>query len=199
MILLGRFFPAFQRTRMGLIEPDRYERPAMNIRPYRNTTPLLGRDVYIDPSAVVIGDVGIGDHSSVWPGAVIRGDVHRIRIGIRTSVQDNSVLHVTHDGPYNPGGFPLIIGDEVTIGHQVTLHGCQLGNRILVGIGATILDGVEVQDEVIIGAGSLVTPGKVLESRQLYVGRPAKAVRALNSKEIDFFRYTAGKYVDLAA
>jgi carbonic anhydrase/acetyltransferase-like protein (isoleucine patch superfamily) len=171
----------------------------MNIRPYRDIMPRLGRRVYIDPAATVIGDVDIGAESSVWPGAVIRGDVHHIRIGRRTSVQDNSVLHVTHDGPYNPGGYPLIIGDEVTIGHAVTLHGCRLGNRILVGIGATLLDGVQVQDEVIIGAGSLVTPGKILESGQLYVGRPAKALRPLTDQERSFFRYTAGRYVDLAA
>lgn len=170
----------------------------MNLRPYRDILPSLGKHVYVDPAATVIGDVVIGDESSVWPGAVVRGDVHRIRIGARSSVQDNSVLHVTHDGPYNPGGYPLIIGDEVTIGHAVTLHGCTLGNRILVGIGATLLDGVVVEDEVVIGAGSLVTPGKVLERGHLYVGRPAKAARALTDREFEFFRYTAQKYVDLA-
>jgi carbonic anhydrase/acetyltransferase-like protein (isoleucine patch superfamily) len=161
--------------------------------------PTLGRRAYVDPAAVVIGDVTMGVDSSAWPGAVIRGDVNHIRIGARTSVQDNSVLHVTHDGPFNPGGHPLIIGDEVTIGHAVTLHGCTLGNRILVGIGVTVLDGVEVHDEVIIGAGSLVTPGKVLESGQLYVGRPARALRPLTDRELGFFAYTAQKYVDLAA
>ncbi len=130
---------------------------------------------------------------------VIRGDIHRIRIGRRTSVQDGSVLHVTHDGPFNPGGYPLTIGDEVTIGHQVLLHGCTLGSRILVGMGAIVMDGAVVEDEVIIGAGSLVPPGKTLESGHLYVGRPAKPVRPLTEKEFGFFSYTAKRYVDLAA
>ena len=170
----------------------------MGIRPYRSQLPRLGKDVYIDPAACLIGDVVMGDESSAWPGAVIRGDVHRIRIGKRTSVQDNSVLHVTHDGPHNPGGHPLIIGDEVTIGHSVTLHGCTLGNRILVGIASVVLDGAVIEDEVVIGAGSLITPGKVLKSGQLYVGRPAKPVRALSDRERSFFRYTAGKYVELS-
>jgi len=171
----------------------------MNIRPYKGILPQLGDRCYIDPAAHVIGDVQIGEDSSAWPGAVIRGDVHQIRIGARTSVQDNAVLHVTHDGPFNRGGYPLTIGDEVTIGHSVTLHGSTLGNRILLGIGAVVLDGVEVQDEVIIGAGSLVTPGKVLESGYLYVGRPAKALRPLTDREMEFFSYTAQKYVDLAS
>jgi carbonic anhydrase/acetyltransferase-like protein (isoleucine patch superfamily) len=170
----------------------------MNIRPYQGIMPRLGERVYIDPAASVIGDVAMGEDSSAWPAAVIRGDVHKIRIGARTSVQDGSVLHVTHDGPYNPGGFPLLIGDDVTIGHHVTLHGCRLGNRILVGIGATVLDGAVVEDEVIIGAGSLVTPGKILESGNLYMGRPAKVTRPLSQKEREFFLYTAQKYVQLA-
>jgi carbonic anhydrase/acetyltransferase-like protein (isoleucine patch superfamily) len=130
---------------------------------------------------------------------VIRGDIHRIRIGRRTSVQDGSILHVTHDGPFNPGGYPLIIGDEVTIGHQVMLHGCTLGNRILVGMSTVIMDGVTVEDEVIIGAGTLVPPGKTLESGHLYLGRPAKQVRPLTDEEYGFFSYTAQRYVDLSA
>ena len=139
----------------------------MNIRSFEGHTPVFGLSTYIDPSAVIIGDVEIGDESSVWPLSVVRGDIHRIRIGSKSSVQDGSVLHVTHDGPYNPGGFPLLIGDEVTIGHQVTLHGCTLGNRILVGMSSTVMDGAVVEDEVVIGAGSLVTPGTVLESGYL--------------------------------
>lgn len=170
----------------------------MNIRDFENHSPRIGADVYIDPTAVVIGDVTLGDQCSVWPLTVIRGDIHRIAIGRRTSIQDNSVLHVTHAGPYNPDGFPLIIGDEVTVGHRVTLHGCRLGNRILVGMSSTIMDGAVVEDEVIIGAGSLVTEGKVLKSGWLYMGRPARAMRKLTRKERDYFQYTADRYVQLA-
>lgn len=169
----------------------------MAIRTYQGTTPMLADRVFVDASAVVIGDVAIGEDSSVWPLTVIRGDMHRIRIGKRTSVQDGSVLHITHAGPFNPDGFPLIIGDEVTIGHKVMLHGCTLGSRILVGMGSTVMDGAVVEDEVIIGAGSLVPPGKVLESGYLYVGSPVKQARPLTDKERNFFSYTAGNYVKL--
>src|SRR5690625_5471290 len=114
------------------------------LRSYQGHTPELGERVWVDPSAVVIGDVVIGDDSSIWPQAVIRGDVHSIRIGARTSIQDGSVLHVTHVSDYNPKGFPLTVGDDVTVGHGVTLHGCTLGNRILVGVGSIVLDGAEI-------------------------------------------------------
>ncbi|CAH0269087.1 MULTISPECIES: gamma carbonic anhydrase family protein [unclassified Pseudomonas] len=169
----------------------------MAIRTYQSITPQLGERAFVDASAVVIGDVEIGEDSSVWPLTVIRGDMHRIRIGKRTSVQDGSVLHITHAGPFNPDGFPLIIGDEVTIGHKVMLHGCTLGSRILVGMGSTVMDGAVVEDDVIIGAGSLVPPGKVLESGFLYVGSPVKQARPLTDKERNFFSYTAGNYVKL--
>lgn len=169
----------------------------MAIRSYQGTTPSLGARVFIDSTALVIGDVQLGEDSSVWPFALIRGDMHRIRIGARTSVQDGSVLHITHAGPFNPDGFPLIIGDDVTIGHKVTLHGCNLGNRILVGMGSIVMDGAVVEDEVIIGAGSLVPPGKVLESGYLYVGSPVKQARALTDKERAFFSYSAANYVKL--
>ena len=169
----------------------------MAIRTYQQFTPQLGERVFVDASAVVLGDVDIGADSSVWPLVVIRGDMHRIRIGQRSSVQDGSVLHITHAGPFNPDGFPLIIGDEVTIGHNVTLHGCTLGNRILVGMGSIVMDGAVVQDEVVIGAGSLVPPGKVLESGYLYVGSPVKQARALTDKERAFFTYSAANYVRL--
>lgn len=171
----------------------------MSIREFEGQVPRLGNGVYVDRSAVVIGDVVIGDHSTVWPLTVIRGDIHRIRIGSRSSIQDSSVLHVTHAGPYNPDGFPLMVGDEVTIGHSVTLHGCTLGNRILVGMSTTIMDGAVVEDEVIIGAGSLVTEGKRLESRHLYMGRPARKVRTLTGRELEYFKYTATRYVNLGA
>lgn len=171
----------------------------MAVRAFRDQVPRLGARVYVDPAAVVIGDVEIGDDSSAWPATVIRGDIHHIRIGRMTSVQDGSVLHVTHAGPYNPDGFPLLIGDEVTIGHQAMLHGCTLGSRILVGMASIVLDGAVVEDEVVLGAGSLVPPGKILESGHLYLGRPAKAVRRLTGAERDYFSYTAERYAELAA
>ncbi|MDE4536825.1 gamma carbonic anhydrase family protein [Pseudomonas sp. ITEM 17296] len=169
----------------------------MAIRSFQQHTPIVAPRAFVDRSAVVMGDVEIGEDSSVWPLTVVRGDMHRIRIGARTSVQDGSVLHITHAGPFNPDGFPLIIGDEVTIGHKVMLHGCTLGNRILVGMGSTIMDGAIVEDEVIIGAGSLVPPGKRLESGFLYVGSPVKQARPLTDKERAFFPYSASNYVKL--
>jgi len=171
----------------------------MNIRSHAGLHPRIAAGVYIDPASIVIGDVEIGEGSSVWPMTVIRGDIHRIRIGARTSVQDGSVLHVTHAGPYNPDGFPLIIGDDVTIGHKAMLHGCTIGNRILVGMAAVIMDGVVVNDDVIVGAGTLVPPGKNLESGYLYMGNPVRQVRPLTDKELKYFHYTAKRYADLAA
>ncbi len=167
------------------------------VREHQGFTPRLGARVYVDPAAVVIGQVTIGEDSSIWPCAVVRGDMHRIDIGARTSIQDGSVLHITHAGPFNPEGFPLRIGDEVTVGHSVNLHGCTLGNRILVGIGSTLLDGVVVEDEVIIGAGSLVPPGKRLAGGFLYVGSPVQQVRPLKDSERRFFSYSADNYVKL--
>jgi len=169
----------------------------MSILAFRGHTPSLGKAVMIDPQSLVLGDVVLGDDVSIWPGAVVRGDMHRIRVGARTSVQDGAVLHITHASDYNPDGYPLTIGEDVTIGHQACLHGCTLGNRILVGIGATVLDGAVVEDEVIIGAGTLVPPGKTLKSGYLYMGSPAKPARELSEKERSFFRYTAGNYVKL--
>ncbi|TDB04576.1 gamma carbonic anhydrase family protein [Halomonas marinisediminis] len=167
------------------------------IRPWKGKRPSLGERVYIDPTSLVLGDVTLGDDCSVWPMAVIRGDMHRIRIGARTSVQDGCVLHITHASDFNPGGFPLTIGDDVTIGHKAILHGATLGSRILVGMGAIVMDGAEVEDEVIIAAGAVVTPGKRLESGYVYAGNPAKALRPLKEKEREFFPYTAGNYVSL--
>ena len=169
----------------------------MAIRTYQGITPQLGERVFVDESAVVIGDVHLGADSSVWPLTVIRGDMHRIRIGARTSVQDGCVLHITHAGPFNPDGFPLLIGDDVTIAHKVMLHGCTVGSRILIGMGSIVMDGAVVEDDVIIGAGSLVPPGKKLESGFLYVGSPVKQVRALSDKERAFFTYSAANYVKL--
>ncbi len=167
------------------------------IRPYQDTAPQLGKRVFVDPSSVVLGDVVLGDDCSVWPLTTIRGDMHRIRIGARCSIQDGSVLHITHAGPYNPDGFPLIIGDDVTIGHKALLHGCTIQDRILIGMGAIVMDGAVIESEVILGAGSIVPPGKILKSGYLYRGSPAKEARPLTEQEISFFTYTAANYVRL--
>lgn len=167
------------------------------IRSFQGHVPKLGQNVFVDETAVVIGDVELGDDASVWPCAVIRGDMHRIRIGARTSVQDGAVLHITHASDFNPAGHPLTLGDDVTVGHSVCLHGCTIGNRVLIGIGSTILDGAVVEDEVVIGAGSLVPPGKRLESGYLYIGSPVKQARPLKDSERRFFNYSASNYVKL--
>nr|MDT0253211.1 gamma carbonic anhydrase family protein [Endozoicomonas sp.] len=145
----------------------------------------------------VLGDVTIGDDSSVWPTAVIRGDMHSITIGERTSIQDGSVLHITHASDYNPNGYPLVIGDDVTVGHKAVLHGCTIKNRCLIGIGAIILDGAVIEEEVIVAAGCLVPPGKRLESGFVYKGNPATKTREISKKERSFFKYSAGNYVKL--
>ncbi|ROR98985.1 carbonic anhydrase/acetyltransferase-like protein (isoleucine patch superfamily) [Sinobacterium caligoides] len=168
-----------------------------NIRSFQGQQAKLGTGVFVDDSAVIIGDVEIGDDSSVWPFALIRGDMHRIRIGQRTSVQDGCVLHITHASDYNPDGYPLHIGDDVIIGHKVTLHGCTIGNEVLIGIGSIVLDGAVVEDKVVIGANTLVPPNKTLESGYLYIGSPAKQVRPLSEKELSYFTYSAGNYVKL--
>ncbi len=169
----------------------------MTIRPYQQHSPKIGTDVYIDPDACVIGDVILGDDCSVWPMTVIRADVNSIIIGERCNIQDNSVLHVTHDGPYVPGGFSLQLGNDVTIGHRVTLHGCTLYDFCLIGMGATVMDGAVVETDVIVGAGSLVTPRKTLKSGFLYTGSPARQIRALSSDEIESLRYSSQHYVRL--
>lgn len=169
----------------------------MNLHNLRQHRPILGQGCYVAPSATIIGDAVLGDHCSVWPGVVIRADMHSIRIGHSCSIQDGSVLHITHASHYNPDGHPLVIGNEVTIGHMVCLHGCRLGNQVLVGIGSIILDGAVVEDQVVIGAGSLVPPGKTLTSGKLYMGRPAREVRALTADELAFFQYSAQNYVQL--
>ena len=171
--------------------------PQQFVRTFEEHCPTLGERVFIDPSAVVTGDVSIGDDSSIWPNTTVRGDMHRIRIGDRSSIQDNSVLHITHAGPYNPDGYPLTIGDEVTVAHSVTLHGCTIGNRVLIGMGTIVMDGAVVEDDVVVGANSLVPPGKRLASGWLYVGSPAKAVRELTEGEYSYFSYSAANYAKL--
>lgn len=167
----------------------------MSLRPYRGQWPKLSVRVFIDEAAIVIGDVMLGDDCSVWPCAVVRGDVSPIRIGARTSVQDGAVLHVTHDGPYSPGGRGLFIGDDVTIGHGAILHACTVGNACLIGMGATVLDGVVIEDEVMVAAGALVTPGKRLPSRTLWAGNPARQLRELTPAQVEQLHYSARNYV----
>lgn len=169
----------------------------MAIHSFRGHTPHFGQRVFIDPRSLVLGDVELGNDVSVWPGAVVRGDMHRIRIGERTSVQDGAVLHITHASDFNPDGWPLTIGNDVTIGHQACLHGCTIGNEVLIGIGATVLDGAVVEDQVVIGAGTLVPPGKTLASGYVYMGSPARQVRPLTEKEQRFFKYSAANYTKL--
>lgn len=169
----------------------------MNVRPFEGRTPELAQRVYVDPRALLVGAVAAGDDSSFWPFTVARGDVNEIVVGARTNVQDNSVLHVTHDGPYSRGGRPLLIGEDVTVGHQCILHACTIGDRVLVGMGSVVMDGVVVEEDVLIAAGSLVAPHKRLERGFLYSGRPAQRVRALTDEELEMLRYSAQHYVRL--
>ncbi len=168
-----------------------------NIRSYKNITPSLANNVYIDDSAVLVGEISLADDVSIWPLVAARGDVNTISIGARTNIQDATVLHVTRRSTDKPNGNPLIIGEDVTVGHKCMLHGCQLGNRILVGMGAIIMDGVTVEDDVFIGAGSLVPPNKTLVSGYLYVGNPVKQVRPLKDSETKFLKQSAINYVKL--
>ncbi len=167
------------------------------VRTYLGMQPKLDETVFVDPTAIVIGDVEIGKDSSVWPLVAIRGDMHKIRIGERTSIQDGSVLHITHAGPFNPDGYPLTIGSDVTVGHKALLHGCTIKDRVLIGMGAIVMDGAVIEEEVILAAGSVVPPGKVLESGYMYRGSPAKQIRPVSEKEKSFFPYTAQNYVKL--
>ena len=168
-----------------------------SIRAFRGKTPVLGKKVFIDSSAVVLGDVVIGDDSSIWPMVVVRGDMNSISIGTQTSIQDGSVLHITHASRFNPKGFSLEIGSDVTVGHNATLHGCTIHDRCLIGLGSVIMDGAVIEEEVIVAAGCLVPPGKRLQSGFLYKGNPVKKVRPLTEQEIAYFSYSATNYVQL--
>jgi len=162
---------------------------------YLSTSPAVAERVFIHDSAQVIGDVTIGLDSSVWCNTVLRGDVNRIVIGTGSNIQDFAMGHVSHKSAKKPEGSPLIIGDHVTVGHSVILHGCRIGNECLIGMGSIVMDDVVVEDRVMIGAGSLVSPGKVLKSGHLYVGRPAVAVRELTAEEIAYLKYSAEHYI----
>ncbi len=167
------------------------------IRKFKDIQPVIGEHTYIDETAVVIGDVVIGDDVSIWPTAVVRGDVESIRIGNGSNVQDGSVLHVSHAGDYSEKGHPLTIGKGVTIGHKAVVHACTIGDYCLIGIGAIILDDAVLDDYVMIGAGALVPPGKKLEGGFLYVGAPAKQVRPLKDSEKEFLKYSYQHYIHL--
>jgi len=169
-----------------------------NIRSFQGVSPVLGEGTYVDEAASVIGDVVLGDDVSIWPGTVVRGDVNYIRIGARTNVQDGSIIHVTHDGPYGkPGGFATVIGADVTIGHAAVIHACVIEDACLIGMGSTILDGAVIRKNGFVGAGAVIPPGKVVESGELWLGNPAKCVRKLSEKEIEQLYYSAQHYVRL--
>lgn len=166
-----------------------------NLRSFNNTLPELDDSVFVDPSSVIAGDIVIGTDSSIWPLCAARGDVNIIRIGQRTNIQDGSILHVSRASKANPKGHPLLIGDDVTVGHKCMLHGCVIGNRVLVGMGAIVMDGVVVEDDVMIAAGSLIPPNKRLHSGYLYVGNPAVQRRPLKDQEVEFLKVSAENYV----
>lgn len=168
----------------------------MSIRQFKNISPSISSSSYIDPQACVIGNVEIGENSSIWPMSVVRGDVNFIRIGKNTNIQDNSILHVTHKGEYTRGA-PLIIGNNVTIGHGVILHACTIGNNCLIGMGAIIMDDCIIEDYAIIGAGSMLPPRKHVKTGELWLGNPAQKVRDLTVEQKQQLDYSAQQYVKL--
>lgn len=168
------------------------------MRAFGGRSPKLGQRVWVDPLSAVIGDVEIGDDSSIWPGVVIRADVNYIRIGARTSIQDGAVIHVTHDGPFTrEDGWPTIIGNDVTVGHAVVLHGCTIEDRCLIGMHASVMDGAIVKSHGFVGAGALIAPGKVVGEGELWLGNPGRLVRRLSDREIENLMYSSGHYVRL--
>ncbi|MFZ0789837.1 MAG: gamma carbonic anhydrase family protein [Chromatiaceae bacterium] len=169
-----------------------------NIRSFEDKSPRIAEGAWVDETAVVIGDVSLGPGASIWPQCVVRGDIHRIEIGAETNIQDGCVLHVSHDSRFMPGGAPLILHERITVGHQVVLHGCEIGELCLIGIGARVLDRVVIQPRTMLGAGALVPPGRVLEGGYLYLGTPAQRSRALSDRELEYLEYVAANYVRLA-
>jgi carbonic anhydrase/acetyltransferase-like protein (isoleucine patch superfamily) len=176
----------------GLRDPGADAWPQAIIRPFGGAWPQIDPEAWIAPGAVVVGDVAIGPDASVWYGAVVRGDVHAVRIGARTNLQDGCVLHVTRDR------FACVLGDEVTVGHRAVVHGCRVGDGALVGIGAIVLDGAVVGAGALIGAGAVVTPGARIPERWLALGMPAKPVRELSAGELRSQREQALAYVETA-
>jgi carbonic anhydrase/acetyltransferase-like protein (isoleucine patch superfamily) len=168
-----------------------------SLREYQGIAPQLAKSAYVDRSAVLIGDITIDEDASIWPLVAARGDVNKIVIGARTNIQDGSVLHVTRKSSTNPDGIPLLIGADVTVGHKALLHACTIGDRVLVGMGAIVLDGAIIEDDVMIGAGALIPPRKVLKSGYLYIGSPAKQARPLTDEELAFLKLSADNYVVL--
>ena len=167
------------------------------LRPYRDILPTVGQRAWVDPAATVIGDVVLGDDVSIWPGTIVRGDVNFIRIGARTNVQDGTIIHVSHDSPYNKGGYPTLIGDGVTVGHGCIIHACSIGDYCLIGMGACILDGAVIEANAFIAAGAVIGPGKRVRSGELWAGNPARLMRQLSEKDIEGLRYSADHYVRL--
>jgi len=159
--------------------------------------PRFGQRVFVSAYASVSGSVVLGDDVSIWPMAVIRGDVNHIEIGRRCNIQDGAVLHVTHEGPYSPLGGALTLEDDITVGHGVILHACSIGHRCLVGMGAIVMDGAVLEDECMIAAGAVVTPGTVVASRTLWKGNPARMARPLTDEQVAMLGYSAEHYVRL--
>jgi len=162
------------------------------IRSFQGIKPTIPSSCFIEETGIVIGDVVLGENCSVWFHAVIRGDVNYIRLGSRTNVQDLCMLHVTHDT------HPLIIGDEVTIGHSVVLHGCTIKDRVLIGMGAIVMDGAVIGEDSVVGAGALITEGTIVPPKSLVLGSPAKVKRPVTDKEVTWIKESADNYVKYA-
>jgi carbonic anhydrase/acetyltransferase-like protein (isoleucine patch superfamily) len=169
------------------------------IRCFEGKNPCIADDAWLDETAVIIGDVNLGPRVSVWPYCVLRGDVQRIVVGAETNIQDGCILHVSHDSRFRPGGAGLTLGARVTVGHQAVLHGCEIGDLCLIGIGAKILDGAVLQPRTMVAAGALVPPGKVLQGGFLWVGAPARRARMLSDQELQYLDYSAEHYLRLCA
>ena len=165
-----------------------------NIMVFEDKKPVVGKGVWIDPTARIIGDVEIGQDSSIWPYVICRGDVNSIRIGARTNIQDGSIIHVSGDSLISPGGYPTIVGDDVTVGHGAMLHGCVIEDATLIGMRATLLDGSRVEKHGVLGAGALLAPGKVVRSGEVWMGTPARKVRILSDSEIEHLYVSAQQY-----